>query len=200
MLETAIQGEFDAPAERPAARLSAADERLLTGLVAGDERSQRIFFDRFQGLVRAHLHRVLRNPSDVDDALQVVFTRAFAGIEGFKGQSSLSTWLYRITANTARNVIRSRARQERLSRAFRWVNLGRRDRLVESPVDERDDVSRLLDALRPKLREVFVLYHHEGLNLREIAEVIDRPLSTVGDRLGRARKQLRALVFDRGGI
>ena len=68
------------------------------------------------------------------------------------------------------------------------------EHLADSKVVARDEVQRILEHLHPDLREVFVLYHYEGLTLQEIAEILERPLSTVGDRLTRARKRLQTLV------
>jgi RNA polymerase sigma-70 factor (ECF subfamily) len=82
-----------------------------------------------------------------------------------------------------------------MQRALRWFDAGREADLVQaSKVVARDEVQRILEQLHPDLREVFVLYHYEGLTLQEIAEVLDRPLSTIGDRLTRARKRLQSLV------
>ena len=58
----------------------------------------------------------------------------------------------------------------------------------------RDEVLRVLQQLKPELREVFVLYHHEGLTLQEISDILGRPISTIGDRLKRARTSVRELV------
>jgi RNA polymerase sigma-70 factor (ECF subfamily) len=63
-----------------------------------------------------------------------------------------------------------------------------------SHADVRDEAIRLLQHLAPDLREVFVFYHYEGLTLQEIAQILDKPLSTIGDRLTRARKRLHELV------
>ncbi len=182
------------PRSAPASDLRAQERALLERIRSGDRRAQRTFYERYHRRVRGHLFRLLASEADVDDALQTVFTRAFTGLATFKGESSLKTWLYRITVNTARNSMRHDFRQSRLKRAFHWFQQSRSQRHEDSPALIHDEAQRMLQQLKPKLREVFVLYHHEGLNLREIAEVVDRPISTVGDRLTRARRQLQAMV------
>lgn len=174
--------------------LRAEERALLERIRTGDRRAQRVFYQRYHRQVRGHLFRLLASEADVDDALQTVFARAFAGLARFKGESSVKTWLYRITANTARNSMRHQFRQNRLKRAFHWFHQSRAHQHTGSPAEVHDEAQRMLHQLTPKLREIFVLYHHEGLNLREIAEVVDRPISTVGDRLTRARRQLQAMV------
>lgn len=171
------------------------EQALLERAKAGDERALRDIYERHQSQVRGHLHRMLGSDPEIDDLVQTVFARAFAAIDGFEGKAAISTWLYRITANTTHNLLRQRFRRTRMQRALRWFDAGREaDRVQPSKVVARDEVQRILEQLHPDLREVFVLYHYEGLTLQEIAEILDRPLSTIGDRLTRARKRLQSLV------
>ncbi len=173
------------------------EQALLTRARTGDERALRDIYERHHQQVRGHLHRLLGSDSEIDDLVQTIFARAFAAIDSFEGKAAISTWLYRITANTTHNLIRQRFRRDRMQRAVRWFDIGRgADRVQVSKVVAREEAQRILARLHPDLREVFVLYHYEGLTLQEIAEIVDRPISTVGDRLTRARKRLRTLVSE----
>ncbi len=185
----------DADAEDRTSYLSPEEERLLELARAGNAHALRRIYDTYQGQVRGHLHRLLGADPDIDDLVQTVFIRAFNALDRFKGKSAFSTWLYRITANTAHNLMRQRYRRERAKGALRWFNLGR-DAHVQSTnrAEVRDEARRLLARLPPDLRQIFVLYHYEGLTLQEISQVVDRPISTVGDRLTRARKKLKDLA------
>ena len=91
--------------------------------------------------------------------------------------------------------MRQRFRRDRMQWAVRWFDTGRgADRVHASKIEARDEAQRILEHLRPDLRQIFVLYHYEGLTLQEISRIVDRPISTVGDRLTRARKRLREIV------
>lgn len=178
--------------------LSDEERQRVAKACAGDQRALRELFFAYQGQVRGHLYRLLGGDSEIDDLVQTVFARAFAALPEFRGNSALSTWLYRITANTTHNLLRQRFRRERLRLALRRFNMGRgADVQSESSVEVRDEVARLLSGLDPDLRHVFVLYHYEGLTLQEISSIVGRPISTIGDRLTRARKKLRTLASDR---
>lgn len=171
------------------------EQALLGRARVGDERALREIYQQHQVQVRGHLHRMLGADSEIDDLVQTVFSRAFAAIDSFEGKAAISTWLYRIAANTTHNLMRQRFRRARMQQALRWFEVGRgADRVQASKVGARDEVQRILEHLHPDLRQVFVLYHYEGLTLQEIAEILERPLSTVGDRLTRARKRLQTLV------
>lgn len=189
------------PAASPAGSPTASERRAQLELVgqarAGDQRALRIIYEQHENQVRSHLFRLLGRDSEIDDLVQIVFSRAFAALGSFEGKAALSTWLYRITVNTTHNLLRQRFRRERMQRAVRWFDAGRgADRVAPSKLEARDEAQRILEQLRPELRQIFVLYHYEGLTLQEIAEIVERPISTIGDRLTRARKQLRELVSE----
>ncbi|MEZ4380493.1 MAG: RNA polymerase sigma factor [Nannocystaceae bacterium] len=171
-----------------------AEELLVARAQAGDQHALREIHDTYQRQVRAHLHRLLGSDPDIDDMVQIVFVRAFSAIDRFRGGSSLGTWLYRITANSTHNLLRQRYRRSRLKAAVHWFNQGRKAHVDSANLDTRQQAESLLESLHPDLRQVFVLYHYEGLTLQEIAEIFEKPISTIGDRLNRARKRLKALT------
>jgi RNA polymerase sigma-70 factor (ECF subfamily) len=174
--------------------LSTEEQFMLSQARAGNPRALRQFYDTHQAQVRGHLYRLLGPDSEIDDLVQTIFARAFAALATFKASSTLTTWIYRITTNTTHNLLRQRFRRNRVKAAFGWWLSGRSADLQNAHVDVRDEALRLLQHLAPDLREVFVFYHYEGLTLQEIAQILDKPLSTVGDRLTRARKRLHELA------
>ena len=174
--------------------LSAEEQFMLSQARAGNPRALRQFYDTHQAQVRGHLYRLLGPDSEIDDLVQTIFARAFAALATFRASSTLSTWIYRITTNTTHNLLRQRFRRNRVKAAFQWWSSGRAGGLQHSHADVRDEALRLLQHLAPDLREVFVFYHYEGLTLQEIAQILDKPLSTIGDRLTRARKRLHELA------
>ncbi len=193
-LAAATEEVTDAAAPREArSYLSAEEHAMVARAVAGDQRALRQFYETYQSQVRGHLFRLLGSDPDIDDVLQTVFARAFTALGRFQGKSTLGTWLYRITANTTHNLLRQRFRRDRVRSALHWLGNGRAV-VPAGRVEARDEASRILQLLRPDLREVFVLYHYEGLTLQEISRILEKPISTVGDRLTRSRKKLRELV------
>lgn len=198
-MESLVLTHADALASEPSQEtssnyLSPEETRLLEQARAGEHRALRHLYNTYQGQVRAHLFRMLGPDCEIDDLTQIVFARAFSALEKFQGNSTLGTWLYRITANTTHNLMRKRFRRDRVKSALTWFNAGRGVAVQSSRLEARDEAHRILQRLRPDLREVFVLYHYEGLTLQEISEILSKPVSTVGDRLTRARSKLRELV------
>ncbi len=175
--------------------LQEPSEAALIALAAtGEARALRTLYDRCEPQVRAFLLRMLGPDPELDDMIQTVFIRAFAALGSFRGDSKLSTWLYRICGNSCRNLMRSRYRRRRLHDALHFFTIAREGDRAHVDLGARDEALRLLQRLRPELREVFVLYHHEGLTIPEISAVLSLASSTVGDRLQRSRKELHKLA------
>lgn len=177
---------------------AAVDAALVGRARDGERRALRGLYDRHVARVRAYLYRLLGADPDLDDLVQTVFTRAFLALGSFRGDARFSTWLYQICVNQSRNLLRSRYRRGRMLGAFESLALARGDGDEGGDPGAASEALRLLQRLRPDLREIFVLYHHEGLTLQEIAGVVGMPLSTVGDRLTRARRELQGFASQRG--
>src|SRR6188768_2889946 len=94
------------------AGLDPVDEaELIARCRAGEKAAQDELYHRFRRQVAANLYRVLGDRSDLDDLVQEVFVIAFRGLERFRGDARLSTWLYRICVNVALGRIRTRRRR-----------------------------------------------------------------------------------------
>ena len=91
------------PADVSAVREAAREEdaRLVSALRRGDERAYEILIDRFQQPVYNLIYRLMDDSSEASDVVQEVFLKVFRHVDSFRGQSSLKTWIYRITVNEA---------------------------------------------------------------------------------------------------
>lgn len=158
----------------------------------------RLDFERvyaeFQPKIRRYLDRLI-GPGDVDDVTQDVFTKISQALPQFRGESSLSTWIYRIATNAAYDRLRARS-----SHGDSDVPIdpeapvadpspGTAEKLVRRQMNECiDDYIARLPA---SYRSVVILSEHEGLTNAEIADALGVTLDTVKIRLHRARARLR---------
>jgi RNA polymerase sigma-70 factor (ECF subfamily) len=178
------------------------DLRLAEALRQGSEAAYEELLHRFQQPVYALAFRLLNEPSDASDVVQEVFLKVFRNVGSFRGQSSLKTWMYRITVNEAHN-------------ARRWFFRHRRELDLDtgspeskdwkesipdngrSPYDETLDGERhamieaALDRINPAFRDAVVLRDIMDLSYEEIAEVLGVSLGTVKSRILRGREALR---------
>jgi RNA polymerase sigma-70 factor (ECF subfamily) len=181
------------------------DLLFIDRLRAGDSMAFDALINRYSNDVYGLLYRLTENAEEAGDLTQDTFLRAFRSISGFRGDSELRTWLFRIAINESRN-------------RFRWWKRRRRDKSIslEATIGETDltigdtlsDTSAgpeelalarereyalaaaLLD-LSEIYREAVVLCDIEGLSYEEAAAALRINLGTVKSRLSRGREDLR---------
>ncbi len=157
-------------------------------------------FNTYQQPIYNYLLRMTQNQTEAEDLTQETFIRAHRSLPTFRGESSLSTWLYRIATNVSLDHFRRRTTQQaKVTLSFEEVKPDG-EWAAESPTlpEQRAAQSEMsscvegfIERLPPDYRAALVLHDLQGLKNREIAEVLDIPLSTVKIRLHRARKKLR---------
>jgi RNA polymerase sigma-70 factor (ECF subfamily) len=164
---------------------------------AFDELVRRTFVDTFT-LAR----RLTGNEEDARDVVQETYLRAWKGIGKFRGDAAFSTWLYRITANTASTHLkrRRRHRAEPFEDDFEPVDT-RAEQEVSQGAESAEALARIstaLDQLPTKLRTVVVLKDVYGLPHEEIADELGITVSAAKVRLHRARRKLRDALYEEG--
>lgn len=179
--------------------LGPADEADLIARCRAAERSAHDeLYHRFRRQVAANLYRVLGDRTDLEDLVQEVFVIAFRGLDRFRGDARLSTWLYRICVNVALGRIRTRRRRPNaigvadLDATAMDPSLTERPETPEKSLERRQDRERVyhaLEQLAPKKRIVLYLHEIEGLDLKEIAYLVDSNPVTVRTRLFYARRE-----------
>src|SRR3954470_5165259 len=175
----------------------AAQPDLVARCQKGEKEALGELYRLYRAEVARNLHRMLGpGRGDLDDVLQEVFIEVFRSIARFRGDSKVSTWLYRVCVNVALQRLRKRKRRNEVST----------DDVVEpapsdggetperAPDNRRrlDAVYLILDELSPKKRVVFILHEIEGREPKEIAGIVGAPVLTVRTRLHYARKEFYA--------
>lgn len=144
--------------------------------------------------------RMLGNTADAEDLLQEIFLSAHRKLDSFRGDSALGTWLYRLAMNQCLDYLRSRtARTNQVTGAlddeFGLDDAGSR-RLAEQTVS-RVDLERALARLPEGCRAAFVLHDVQGLEHREVAEILGVAEGTSKSQVHKARLRLRAMLSTR---
>ena len=153
----------------------------------------------FDELFRAHRGRVLAlclrlcgSRALAEDALQETFLEVYKGLHGFRGESQLGTWIYRVAMRTA---LRLRARHPAPVDADVELALGTSEpHAALAAREQARAVQAALDALPAEQRVVVALFAADGLGHAEIAEILGVPEGTVWSRLHKARKALAAAL------
>ena len=165
------------------------------------ERSFNEIVEQYSDLAYSVAFRMLRNAEDAEDAVQEAYISAFKALPHFKGQSKLSTWLYRIVVNTCLMKIRKeKSRAKYISEkdyddaiVYDWKN-DPEEEAVNSEL--RSTLETGLDFLSPDLRAAVVLRDVQGLSTEESAEALNISIASLKSRLHRARILLRKHLED----
>jgi RNA polymerase sigma-70 factor (ECF subfamily) len=186
--QTATTGAADAEL---VARARARDEAAIRSIMQANNR-------RLYRLARG----ILRNDSEAEDVVQETYVRAFTHLGGFRGDSSLATWLARIAMNEALG----RLRRQRASVEFDTLAPGVLEaQIIQFPLSAPSGdpeksmaqreiqavVERAIDELPEAFRIVFITRVIEGMNVEESAAILGLKPETVKTRLHRARNMLR---------
>ena len=160
------------------------------------ERAFTEIVEQYSDLAYSVAFRMLRNAEDAEDAVQEAYISAFKALPNFKGQSKLSTWLYRIVVNACLMKIRKdKSRAKYISEkgyddaiVYDWKN-DPEEAAVNSEL--RSTLEGGLDLLSPDLRAAVVLRDIQGLSTEESAEALNISIASLKSRLHRARILLR---------
>src|SRR5215471_458923 len=171
------------------------------------ERCRRGELGAFEELYRAHAGRLyslacrmLGNPADAEDLLQDIFLSAHRKLDSFRGDAALGTWLYRLAMNQILDHVRSRAgRAGQLTDGLGDASAlpdAAGHRLADRAID-RIDLERALAELPDGCRAAFLLHDVEGLEHREVADVLGIAEGTSKSQVHKARLRLRGLLRER---
>jgi RNA polymerase sigma-70 factor (ECF subfamily) len=172
------------------------DRELAARCLAGDG-------EAFERLYRQHAHRLynltcrMAGSAKADDLLQDVFLQAYRKLGSYRGDSSLGTWLYRLTINLCLDHLRSR--QGKMALVTESLDEEDADPVAstERPAEAhaaRLDLEQAIEALPPSYRSAFVLHDVEGYQHDEIAKLLGIAEGSSKSLLHKARMRLRTLL------
>ena len=184
---------LEAPSIDPSSLID--DHTLVAQTLAGRPDAFGTLVERYDRAVYHLAYRTLRDQEEARDAAQEAFFKAYRSLRTFKPAAKFSTWLFAITYHAC---------CDRLSRRKRYSNEELPERAdtaagPESQAIANDEATRLRTAiasLPEKYRTVITLYHLQGQQYEEIAQVLGVPMGTVKTHLFRAKEQLRRILND----
>jgi len=183
-----------------------ADNILVEELKNGVEGAFRQLVSDYQDKVFNTCISFVKNSDDADDLTQEVFIEVYNSIHKFRKDSKLSTWIYRITVNKSLEYIRKMKRKKRFG-VFHWISNEESESEFQVPdfdhpgvLAENKEKAKILfsaiEELPEKQRIAFTLHKLEDLSYEQIAEIMQKSLSSVESLMHRAKNNLKKELYD----
>jgi RNA polymerase sigma-70 factor (ECF subfamily) len=178
------------------------EERTLVEKArAGDRASQETLVMRYERKAYALVLGMVRNSEDARDIVQETFVKALTNLHRFDLSASFPAWLMRIAANTAKDFLRRRGREDRIfsyeTEDWSVEDFGTARGEAEAALSARIDsavVERCMDGLDPRYASVLTLRYRDGYAYREISDILSIPMGTVKVLIHRGRLELKKAV------
>uniref|UniRef100_UPI004047AFEA RNA polymerase sigma factor n=1 Tax=Roseivirga sp. TaxID=1964215 RepID=UPI004047AFEA len=181
-------------------------DQLIAEIKEGSQSAFRALVQEFQNRVYNTCLSILQNQVEAEETAQDVFIEVYRSISGFRGDSKLSTWIYRIATTKSLELIRKNKRQKRF--AFIQSLTGNKDEMVVDPagfvhpgvlMEQQENAAVLFKAIAqlPEAQKVaFTLHKVEGLAYQDICEIMETSLSSVESLMFRAKRNLQISLKD----
>lgn len=177
---------------------------LIQGLRDKNESAFKFLVETYQDRIYNTAIGIVQNAGDAEDVAQEVFIQVYRSIHNFKGDSKLSTWLYRIATTRALDLLRSRKSKKRFGLMQRLFGDGN-EPVYELPdfnhpgvaLEKKEDAARLFKAIRElpeNQKTAFTLHKLEDLSYKEVSEVMQTSVAAVESLMHRAKQNLRKIL------
>ena len=151
------------------------------------------------GLALPAIRQYLLRQVDIEAAEQRTLISVTYRIRSFRGDARFTTWLHRVAANEAKQVVRSEARHQDRTAPLPDEEGGPASHRISSLIADRAVVQREIDRLPDRFRSALVLREHEDLTYEEIAQVLAVPVGTAKTWTRRARALLAQRLAEQLG-
>ena len=178
------------------------ENELIVLLQQGNESAFRLLVDKYKDRVYNTCLGLLSFPEEAEDISQEVFIEVYQSIKNFRGESTLSTWLYRIAVNRSLDQIRKKKRKKRFAfitsifdpsaeKEVYSQSLPAHPGVILENKERAETLAKAVDLLPEKQRIAFTLHKLEGMPYQEIAEILDTTLSATESLIHRAKVNLK---------
>jgi RNA polymerase sigma factor (sigma-70 family) len=179
-----------------------SDQQLMHIVQSGDYSPASEIYDRYSGRIYSFAYSFLRNSEAAEDAMQEAFMKMLKYANQYNGESKFSTWLFTITANLCRDLLRRSDNKVKTESEEVLIDLPAPeelspDRRLEHRENERL-VQRALAVLNADQREVILLARYQGLSYAEIAQIVGCSEGAVKTRIFRAMEAMKKFLLGDG--
>lgn len=181
------------------------DSQLIALILAGGEAEFEKLFDRYKFYVARVANRILRRPEEIEEAVQISFTKIYLELKTFQVRHDFSFvgWIGRITTNVCLDMLRRQKRKpeelicELSGEEIDFLLMDKPSdfKSIENLIIEQDLTEKLMSSLEPEDKAVIRMLYQEEMSVREISEITGWSSSKIKIRAYRARKALRKIII-----
>ena len=164
------------------------ENRLIDQILAGDEKAYAKLVDRYKSYAFTIALKITGNKADAEEVAQDAFIKAFHYLKGFKRGARFSTWLYRITFNTA--LSHKRKNKQSFYSIEHSMNEAADEEKPMEKMDKRHFIDKALNRLNEADRLSLQLFYLKEFSLDEVADMMGQKMNTTKVRIHRARQRL----------
>ena len=176
---------------------SQSDQDLLEGLRSGSEPHFNELYNRYFQRIYSFVYTRIRNHADAEEVAQETFTAVFRSFDGYRGTSSLLSWIYGVARNTLNNSLRRAKTEGQRLGELRPEMLRSPSALADCTPEEHLRLRRYLEAINDQLEtvsewqtEIFVMRHLHNMSIREICDRTSRSSDAIRSSLYRVKRLL----------
>ena len=183
------------------------EKELISKVQSGDEASFEEIIKLYEQKICSTIYYIVKNEDIVEDIAQEVFIKLYKNISKFNGQSSLYTWIYRITVNACIDEMKKEKKVTYLSSFYetedgeKELEIEDENQNVSKSVEssfERDILVKAIKSMPEESRTLVVLRDIRGFTYWEIADMLKLKLGTVKSKINRARRELKNILTKMG--
>ena len=174
------------------------ENQWIQEVLAGDKQAYAHIINKYKTPLYGTILRMTRNPHDAQDLVQEAFIKVYQQLEKYNGTGSFSSWLYRVAINHCMDGFRKKRYQQSEIDEEMVVNPNHPE-VIFLKKEKNRQLERLIATLPEDERLIILLRYMNELSYDEISEMVDIPLSTVRNKLHRAKKKMRKTVKREGG-
>lgn len=179
------------------------NDQAIVELVLVDKNVFAVLVRRYQDRMGAYVRRLTGLTQEgIEDLVQNIFIKAYVNINSFDPEYKFSTWIYRIAHNECidhwRKNKKSRTNLSLDDDYELFAKLASEENLSEGVAAkiQAEEIRELMDKLPPKYQEILVLRYLEDRSYEDIARVVEKPISTVGTQIKRAKDAFHKIVVN----
>ncbi|MFO1444114.1 RNA polymerase sigma factor [Bacillus sp. Bva_UNVM-123] len=176
------------------------EQQWIQEVLAGNKQGYAYIINKYKNQLYATILRMTKNPQDAQDLVQEAFIKIYEQLGKYDGKGSFSSWLYRVAFNHCMDEFRKKSYQmRRVEINEELMEDSKHPEVIFLKKEKSRQLERLISTLPDDERMIILLRYVNELCYDEISELVEVPVSTVRNKLHRAKKKMRETVKREGG-